>query len=372
MIDLLVLIMLCTMFAYVVQSRTCYYSSARDGIKQDMQSRIIYWGIFIAFMLFAGLRSTFNDTQAYIQGFSLIDANDLSFSNLLEPYGGFDVYQKLIKIYISNDSQMFIFITAVIINMLYFGFYTRHTDKFGEMIFLYAISEYTFCMAGLKQALAVGISLYAIEEYLNKKYIRAIFLLLFAMTFHPYIICLLCIPLLKERIWDMRTIVVIAICILAFANMERVFELFSVIGKDYSTQLSDNTVNPIRVLVESVPIVLSFIYRKKLNESGNKVLILGINMQIISFVFIAMGLFLDPIYFGRMSVYFTVLSVVAIPEMLSLAWKENKNKKVYILGYYFFFFVYFLMDMTKIGSISIFFDRFNHVQLRDLFVRKGV
>ena len=367
MVDLLVLIILCTMFAYVVQSRTHHYPSTRDGIKKDMQSKIVYWGIFIAFMLFAGLRSTFNDTETYMQGFALIDVKDLKLSMLLEPYGGFDVYQKLIKIYISDNPQIFIFITAIIINILYLVFYTRHTDKFGEMIFLYAISEYTFCMAGLKQALAVGISLYAIEEYLNKKYIKSVLLLLLAMTFHPYIICLVCIPLLKEHIWDMKTIVVIGICILAFSNMEKVFELFSVIGKDYSTQLSDNTVNPIRVLVEAVPIVLSFVYRNKLNKSGNKFLILGVNMQIISFVFIAMGLFLDPIYFGRMSVYFTALSVISIPEMLSIAWQGNRNKKVYIIGYYLFFFVYFLMDMTKIGSISIFFDRFNHISLSDLF-----
>ncbi len=373
MIDLLALIVLCTMFAYVVQSRTCCYPSARDGIKKDMQSRIMYWGILISFILFAGLRSTYNDTSTYINGFKMIDTSNLNLSVLLEPYGGFDVYQKIIKSYISTDPQIFIFITAIITNILYLVFFTRHTNKFGEMIYLYAIINYTFCMAGLKQALAVGISLYAIENYLKGKYVKAIFLLLLAITFHPYIVCLICIPVLKDKIWDVKTIMVIVVCILAFMNMEKVFELFSLIGKDYSTaDLNNYTINPLRVLVNAIPIVISFIYRKKINKSTDRMLILGLNMRIISFVFTAMGLFVNPIYFGRMATYFTALSIVAIPDMLSVSWKGNRNRKVYTLGYYFFFFIYFLLDMTKIGSISIFTDQFNHVPLSSIFKGKGV
>lgn len=373
LIDLLVLIMLCTMFAYVVQSRTCCYTSTREGIKKDLQSRIVFWGILVAFILFAGLRSKYNDTSTYIIGFKMIDATNLDFSILLKEYGGFDLYQKIIKIYISTDPQVFIFITAIMTNILYLVFFTRHTSKFGEMIYLYAIGNYTFCMAGLKQAIAVGISLYAIENYLNGKYVRAIFLLFLAMTFHPYIVCLICVPFLKDKIWDGKTIIVIAVCILAFMNMEKVFELFSLIGKDYSnTDLDSYTINPLRALINAVPVGLSFFYRKKINKSADRILILGLNMRIISFVFIAMGLFVNPIYFGRMATYFTALSTVAIPKMLSIAWKKSRNKRVYTLGYYLFFFIYFLMDMTKIGSISIFTDQFNHVPLSSIFSGKGV
>ena len=95
-------------------------------------------------------------------------------------------------------------------------------------------------------------------------------------------------------------------------------------------------------------------------------------MRIISFVFIAMGLFVNPIYFGRMSSYFASLSAIAIPEMLNLVWKENRNGRVYIIGYYIFFFIYFVMDMTKIGSISLFYDQFNHAPISSLFTRKGI
>ena len=373
MIDLLVLIIFTTIFAYVIQCRTYMYDSAREGIREDIQSKIVFIGIFVAFILFAGLRSKYNDTTTYMQGFELIDVNNLKLSTLFEPYGGFKLYQQVLKKYISDNPQIFIFVSAIITNVLYLVFYTRHTKQYSGMIFLYGIGNYLGSMAGIKQSIAVGISLYAIEAYFEKKYIKAILLILFAMTFHPYIVCLLCIPFLKSRIWDGNTILVIFLCVLAFMNMDKVFAVFDVIGQDYSGQVfNDYTINPIRVLIESIPVVISLIYRHKLNEKENKLLILGMNMRIISFVFIAMGLFVNPIYFGRMSLYFTGLSAIAIPEMLNLIWKENRNGRVYILGYYIFFFIYFVMDMTKIGSISIFYDQFNHVAFSSLFTQRGI
>lgn len=368
MIDLLVLIAVSLLFAYVIQNRTRFYSSARLGIKDDMQSRVVYLGIVIAFILFAGLRSSYNDTTAYTHAFEMIDAYDLKLSTLFESYGGFDLYQKIIKRYISDNPQVFIFVSAIITNMLYFTFYVRHTDRFCEMLLMYTINMYMFSMAGLKQAIAIAISLYAIENYLKQNYVKAIVLLLLAMSFHPYIICLLCIPFLKNKVWDIRTIFVIIVCVVAFMNLDIVFGLLNAIGKDYSEETFDDyTINPIRVLIEAVPVILSFIYRKQINESANRICILGVNMMIISFVFIAMGLFMNPIYFGRMSSYFTALSAVVIPEMLFTIWKYDRNRKAYTAAYYLFFFTYFLMDLTKIGSISISTDQFKHVPLTSLF-----
>lgn len=368
MIDLLVLIIVCMMFAYVIQNRTRFDPSAAIGIKNDLQSRVVYIGIMVALILFAGLRSKYNDTSTYMHGFQLIDSNNISLSLLLEPYGGFDLYQMLIKKYISENPQVFIFITAVITTVLFLVFYTRNTDRFCEMFLMYAIGFYMFSMAGLKQAVAVAISLYAIESYLKHRYIRAVALLMLAMSFHPYIICLVCLPFLKTKVWGIKTMAIIGVCVIAFMNLDVVFELLGAIGKDYSeTEFDNYTINPVRVLVEAVPVVISFIYMKKINDSNNEMLILGVNMRIISFVFIAMGLFMNPIYFGRMSTYFTSLSAIAIPEMLSVVWKNNRNRKLYSLAYYLFFFVYFLMDLTKIGSISIYTDQFNHVPLSSLF-----
>lgn len=364
----MVLVLCSTLFAHVVQRRTESYPSARVGIAHDHFSKLIYWGILLAFILFSGLRQKYNDTTTYMYGFKIFDPSEVRFSTLFESYGGFAVYQKLIKTYISDDPQIFILISAIVTNLLYVPFYTRHTNHFSNMIYLYAIGSFVFGMAGIKQTIAIGISLYAIEKYLDRRYTKSILLLLLAATFHPYILCLICVPFLKNRAWDAKTLIVIVICVIAFTNLDRIFALLKVIGQDYSNEDFNNyTINPFRVMVEAIPVAISLVFARQINASGDHWLILGVNMRLISFVFVAMGLFANPIYFGRMASYFTALSAITIPEMLSVSFANSKNMKLFTLGYYVFFFAYFLLDMTKLGSISLSKDLFDQISLFELF-----
>lgn len=368
MIDLIVLILATTALGYFVQSRTENAPSARIGISHDMVSKLVYFAIVIAFALFAGLRSRYNDTSTYMYGFQLLDASELNLGGILDSYGGFDLYQRILKRNISDDPQVFIFVTSWLSVLLYLPFFTRHTQKFGGMIFFFGIGVFVSSMGGIKQSIAVGISLYAIGAYFNKKYFRAVLLLWLASTFHPYIWCLLCLPLLTKQVWDGKTVLVIIACVLAFMNLDSLFDLLGMLGKDYSGEsFDDYTINPMRVVVEAIPVVLSLIYRKEINAKKSRYLTLGLNMRVISFAFVCMGLFMNPIYFGRMSAYFFSMSTIAIPEMLDVIWSEKRQGKLLTFGYYAFFFVYFLMDMTKIGSIAITYDQFNHVSLFSIF-----
>lgn len=368
MFDLLIMIICCTASAYVIETRTYSYDSVKIGIKRDLKSKFIYISILIVLILFAGLRSAYNDTSAYMHAFRILDAKSVEVSDLYSAYGGFEIFQKIIKLYISENPQMLIFISAVLTNLLFVHFIVKHTENICGSMLLYLIGNYMFSMAGIKQAIAIGIGLYAIDRFLNRRYFSAILLLLLAMTFHPYIICLTCILFLKDKIWNGKTILVIVVSILLFANLEQLFELISTIGKDYSeTDFNSYTINPFRVLVEAVPIVISFIYRNKINATQDKILILGTNMNIIGFVFIFLGLFYNPIYLGRLSTYFTALSAITIPKMLRISFSNGRNEKPFIVGYYLFFVVYFFMDLTKIGSISLFYDQFRHVSIFGIF-----
>lgn len=367
MFDLLLLFLINIVLAFVVQNRTASYANGKIGVQKDIQSKLCYIVIVFGFILFSGLRTQYNDTTTYMYGFEIFDKN-LNFKNIFEEYGGFDLFQSLIKRFISTDPQALIFVSAIVCNLLYLPFILKYSKHFSESVFMFCIEDFIFLMAGIKQAIAIGIALYAISSYLNKKYFKAIVLLLLSMTFHPYVICLVAVPFFTKRIWDFRTMVVVFVCFILFANMELVFGVLEVIGKDYSdTNFNDYTINPMRVLVEAVPIVISFIYRNKINKSDSIILKLGINMQILSFVFIFMGLFVNPIYLGRMASYFTALSAIAVPEMLHICWDDEKNGKVYKALYYIFFFAYFMLDMTKIGSISILKDQFKHTTIGNIF-----
>lgn len=372
MIDFLFLFVINIALAYVVQTRTVSYSNGIIGVKKDFQSKLCYLIIVLGFILFAGLRTKYNDTKTYMEGFEYFVDTDISFNEFFDSYGGFETFQSIIKKFISTNPQAFIFFSAILTNFLYIPFILKHSKNFAESIFYFCIEDFIFSMAGIKQAIAIGIALYAISSYLNKKYFWSVVLLLFAMTFHPYVICLVAIHLLKNQTWNLQIVFIILIVVLAFMNLEVVFTVFAAIGKDYSeTVLDDYTINPMRVLVESVPIIISFIYRNKINKSHSVILKLGINMQIISFIFIFMGLFVNPIYLGRMSSYFTAITAIAIPEMLHICWDDEKNGNIYKALYYVFIFAYFVLDFTKLGTYSLTYDRFAHTSIGSIFKMIG-
>ena len=372
MLNLLLLFILNIMLACVIQSRTKSYANGAVGICRDTQSMLCYIVIVCAFILFSGLRTTYNDTTGYMGLFDFLVDDKLSWQEFFESYGGFETFQSFIKKHISTDPQSLIFLSAILCNLLYLPFILKHSKHFSESVFCFCIDDFIFLMAGIKQAIAIGIALYAVSAYLNKKYFKSILLLLFAMSFHPYIICLAVVPFLTKKIWNLRICLVILVCFFLFLNMEIVFGFFDMIGNDYrDSDLRNYTINPFRVLVEAIPILISFVYRNKINKNSSVLLKLGINMRIISFVFLFMALFVNPIYPGRMSTYFSMLSAVAIPEMLHICWDDEANGKVYKIIYYTIFLVYLMLDMTKLGTFSFNQDYFNHTSFGSIFSMFG-
>lgn len=367
MIGLLLTIGLCVTYAAIIQKRTDTGTDIRKPIRADLISLTLFFATLIAFCLFSGLRSSYNDTYVYRQTFIDLDPAKFNFSMVFEAYGGFELFQVIIKRYISDNPQFLILFTSVFINVLYVRYIFRYSKNLSASVFLYAIGIFVFSMGGVKQAMAMAVAIYAISAFLEKKYIKAIVLLLIALTFHPYIICLVSIILLTKRVWSFRTIALMAVSVFLFINLDNFFSLISVFGKDYSQDsFAGYTINPMRVLVESIPIILSLIYKDRINETKDTWLILGTNLSIISFSFIFLGLFFEPVYLGRLSTYFSIISMISIPRMLKVAFVD-KAEKVFTTIYYIIFFVYFVLDMTKLGSFGLFGDYFKQVSFFSLF-----
>ncbi len=368
MYDLLIMIAVCTVFAAIIQGRAKVYASPHICIKKDIPAKIFYFVIFAWIILFAGLRTNYNDTITYIDDFVYFVSDQPRFSLLSEPYGGFELYMSLIKRFFNANPQWFIFISALICIGLTIPFITRHTDNYMGTIFLFLIGNYLFMMAGIKQAMSIAIALWAIEFYLSKKYIRAVILMLLAISIHPYVICMVSIVVLKGKVWDFKTVVMALCFAIAFINLESLFSLISLIGQDYSGEnFNEYTINPFRVLLEFVPIAISFIYRDRIRKENDVYLNLGINMRIISFTFIFLGLFFSPVYLGRMSIYFSALSSIAIPKMLKVSFSNDSREKYFTQVYYIIFAVYFLLDLTRLGYYNLSFDRFKHTDIMTLF-----
>lgn len=365
MIDLFILIFCSFIIANQIAVYSKNYSSVLVAVKKNFIIKLLWILLVLLLILFSGLRTSYNDTTAYTHAFNILDMNSIGINTLFKSYGGFDIYQYILKKYISTDSQVLIMASSIITNTIFLWFFSKYSKHFGWTILAYFIfGPYVFSMAGMKQILAMSLSLFAIDNLLKENYFKFVVWILLAMTFHPYIICLLVLPLFRDNVWDKKVVMCIIAFIFFALFLDKFLTIIGFIGKNYSlNEFTENTINPIRVIVEDIPLVLSFMYRKKINSSHSKLFVLGMNMMILNGVLISLGLFVNPIYFGRIGTYFAEINAVIVPVMLCTIFKDNFYLIHYVMLYYLFYFIYFVLDLTKLGSISIFTDVFKHISL---------
>ncbi len=366
MIYLAIVIAVCTLLSYIVERQTTKYPNVKLGNKNNAVAKIFYLLILVVLILFAGLRTKYNDTPGYLNGFNILNVNNFAFSDIFDTYGGFRFYQWIIKRFISSNAQWLLIISAALIVILYTSFIAKHSKYFSQSMFWFLIGDFVFSLAGLKQAISIAISLYVIEAYLNKKYVKSVILLLIAMSFHPYIICIACVPFLTKKSFDVKTLLIVAVIIFGFLNLELVFKFFGSIGKEYEGELTDNRMNPFRIVVKFIPIVIFFLARKQINESNNKLLILSVNMSVLGFALIFLGFFMDPVYCGRMALYFDVLQIIAVPYVVNLYFGEDNmlcKGTVYII-----FAVFCVLDVTKLFNVGLMVNQFEHTGILSLFL----
>lgn len=370
MITYYVVMGVCLLLASSIERQTWGYGSALQGMKYHGVVKLQYYLIIVLLIWFAGLRTGFNDTWTYAQNYNiLLQAGPINWSSFsLSGYGIFSIYQQILKTYVSSDAQVLIFTSAIITNCMYMHYIAKHSENMAGAFYLFLLGLFPFSMGGMKQAIAIAFGLYAIDGLIERKYIKALLMFAIGFGFHPYMICLCAVFMLQDRVWKIKTMIVAMVCILIMANLESVLGVISEIGKEYSVDaFTDSTINPARVVVQAIPVIISFFIRERINEENNPILTLGTNMNIIGFLFIALGLFFNPMYMGRISTYFTAMSMVSVPMMLEVVY--GKNNRQLITMYYVFMGIYYLLDLTKLGTYSLFQDQFYRISIGQFLQR---
>lgn len=365
MINLFCLMSLSCLLASLVTK----LNKAKEITKSNhISKKTLLVAIILILSLFSGLRTRYNDTYTYIHAFNLIKNETLNFSILFQPYGGYETLQIFMKTYVSTNPQILLLLVSFFINNAFVTFFEKYSKNFVLTILCYfIIGPYVFSMAGMKQAISMAISLFAIESLLENNLIKFVIKILVASLFHPYIICLLILPLLKNNVWNYRFILLIFVIILTVLNLDVLISIASIIGKDYTLdEIIGHTINPFRVIIEMIPVFFSYIARKSIRKEEDVLFNLGVNMMCINSLMILMGLFFNPIYFGRIGTYFSIMNAIILPKILDILYDKSQNGKLNKLIVYSLFLIYFVLDMTKLGSISIFEDIFKHVSLFSL------
>lgn len=309
----------------VVISISYIYDRFKSAGKLSKGVNVLFYTLIcFSLCLFAGLRTKYNDTYAYISEFLNTTSNfdsifegEFSISNVYL----FRVWGYLIYNLISHNSNVYLFLCSIVFVCPSVYLIKKYSKNFTFSMILFTFGGmYLFSLAGLKQAMATGVILLGLPRLFKKQYIRFYIYCFLSIGFHAYSLFYLVIPLLGVEIFNKRTvlfclgIVLIGLLLNYFSGV--ITEIIELLGKDVSEEtLQTGSVNIFRAFVFLVPFALTILSINNLETASIEEKWL-IKIGILSTAFMVLSLFGNPILFGRIPQYFLIGTVVTMPLLI--------------------------------------------------------
>ena len=130
---------------------------------------------------------------------------------------------------------------------------------------------------------------------------------------------------------------------------------------DYASSVNefkatDDGTSPIRILVESIPIILTFLYRNKIKDKLTPIIKLSINMSLIaSGLYIISKIASSGILLGRLPIYFSMYNLILLPWLLRNIFEQREKDLIYyimVLCYIAFFYYQMVITWEGMGYSS--------------------
>lgn len=352
----------------IMSQMRAQYVCVGEGIYESRTNLFMAIMAFSIIIFFAGMRSYVADTSAYINIFNQYPlfsaAHDVIFdSSAREP--GFRVFSILIKTYISQDYQVWLFIIATISGICIMYPLYKYSCNYGISLFLFMAScQFTWMFNGMRQFLVASILFACTPFILEKKPIPYIIIVLILSTFHKS--ALIMIPayfIVDSEPWSKRSMLFIACTILAMMFTSQFTGLLDTVveNSDYATSIgefkgNDDGTSPIRILVESIPIVIAFIYRDRIKEKLTPIVKISINMSLISSgVYIISKIAKSGVLLGRLPIYFSLYNLLLLPWLINNTFEKNERRLInffMIICYLGFFYYQMKIAWNGFGYVS--------------------
>ena len=267
---------------------------------------------------------------------------------------GFVFLSVLLKTIFGNWHEGYFLIIAMIQMLFLSAVYRKYSCYFWLSIYLFVAStDYMSWMHnGMRQFLAVTIIFFATDYILKRKYISVILIILLAATIHGS--ALLMLPIVfavQGKAWNRKTLWILAACIIGVLMVDRFTNILDVLldNTQYENVITewreseDDGTNIIRVLLYSIPTIISLIGYRQIRRTDEPIIHLATNMSIASVGFWVISAFTSGIYFGRLPVYMHLYATgILLPwEIKHLFDKKSRflvSMAVVVL--YFIFFYY--------------------------------
>lgn len=320
--------------------------------------------LFTPLVIWAMNRGYIGDTYAYMKMFAEIPqgfGNIPSYMGTVTKDKGFYFGSAVIKAIIGEHVQIYFLIIAIIQAGMLIRVYRKYSYKYVISFFLFiASTDYiSWMFNGIRQFVAVTITFVCFEFILEKKYAKAIIGILIASLFHgSALIVLPFIFICQGRAWNKKTILFILGILVVVMYINQFTDILENVLADtqYENVVSDwqmwedDGTNILRVLVYSVPAILSLIGLKYIRKANNPIINLCTNMSIVSAGIYIVSMFTSGIFIGRLPIYFSLYGYILLPWEIENMFEEKSAKIVYlamIVGYLGFYYV----GINGVGSV---------------------
>lgn len=329
MTKLWILLAICLALAWIIDNRD--RDLRHRGSRR--QERFVTWILILVLGFFCGLRTWGNDTRTYLDIYEYLTpvwseitpANTPEFSS---GRGFFYVSSVLKTLGFSSQDYLMFFAFATVIP--YVLFVRRHSRSMVFGVFLmFTTGFYTFSLAAMKQCMATGICLMAVDFALERKWIRYCLMIVLAMLFHPYAVIYLLVPFMMFKPWTPRTFLYMGIFIASGFYLDTligtVLDITDMMGATYTEEsFTGEGVNLFRVAVSFVPLVLAALYGKSLFRNSTREDDLMFNLAMLNALIMFVGIFGTANYFARLANYFLPAQVIVLPWILGKAHPRDK------------------------------------------------
>lgn len=322
-----------------------YILSLISRMMNDNRKKSI--AIFISFLVaiilifISGLRSGMGDTYFYKHSYDLLVQNPENMP--LDKDIGFNLFSLMLT-YISSNSQILIFISALITNLINIIIFNKYISYLELQVYLYITSGYYFVtMNGIRQCLAAAFIFMCTKFIVDGKFKIYCVLIIIISTFHES--ALVMIPLyfiVRNESWSKKIYILIILSVvgvLFYKQLEPIiFKAIENTQYGHYNTFEEGGSSIIRTIVSSVPVVLSFIKRKELKENWGKSNIF-VNISLINLIFVAMGM--NNWIFNRFTIYLQLYNFILIPYIIKNCFKGAERRLLYygvIVCYFIFFF----------------------------------
>ncbi|WML51588.1 EpsG family protein [Neobacillus sp. PS3-12] len=307
--------------------------------------------VMLTFITVSGLRSGIGDTYFYKH---IYEMNDFSWQFIFSQKDiGFGIFQRYLKKYCSSDPQILILTTAIITNVLIISVLYKYSRLFELSIYVYITGgEFLVTMNGMRQCLAAAIIFAATKFIIDGNCKGYILVVLFASTFHESALILIPIYfLVRTKAWSKNTFLLLFLSIVIALGFDKFSSvLFSAI-KDTQYSVYQNSqeggANIIRVLVDGIPIAISYFGREKLRRIF-PISDIFVNMSIIGFVFMVIST--RNWIFARFDIYFNLYQLILISWIIKV-FRDKDQKVIYYLILVCYLGYYFYEDVIALGII---------------------